>query len=450
MTISYMTKAELDTNLGTANIDASVKADVLNYLTTAGVYPAADPSKEAWVQQGTYTSPTASIVQVLDITTSGTFSVNTDPALSAIILQTPGPSQLFVTDDGTHFNNVYVALGTGADSVNLFDGGNDTVQGGNGGDVIGGGIGNDLLIGGTGNDSLYGGPGANTLIGGDGDNYIRVAGAHSLGEGGGSGNNLIEDLGGYAGAGTSTLMAGTGSDTIWGFGGDLVEGDSLAAGTGVSVLHGGTTSTVLSNSAAGTYNILGSGSTGPLNGDSMVGGHGADSLYGGGGQDTLVAGDGDNQALVAGTGAHQSLVGGLGNNDYLSDSQSGGTDTLTAGGGTNQNLFGQQGDTFATAAGSTTGATFWVNAGSGAGSSLTGGAGDDVFHIETKVGNDTITGGGGTDIAAFAGRTEGDMSSLTGSAGNFELTFTGGQTIDLHGVSEIFFGDDGQTINLPH
>ena len=79
------------------------------------------------------------------------------------MVQTPGPSQLFVTDDGVHFHDTYIALGTGHDSINLYDGGNDTVQGGNGGDIIGGGVGADSLIGGSGNDSLYGGTGANTL-----------------------------------------------------------------------------------------------------------------------------------------------------------------------------------------------------------------------------------------------------------------------------------------------
>jgi Ca2+-binding RTX toxin-like protein len=128
-----------------------------------------------------------------------------------------------------------------------------------------------------------------------------------------------------------------------------------------------------------------------------------------------------------------------------------GTDTLTAGAGTGtQSLFGVQGDTFTSAAGAAGNNAFWVEAGAGAGSSLTGGSGNDTFHIETKAGNDTITGGGGTDTVGFGGRSEGDIQNLTGSAGNFELTFNDGQTIDLHGVSDLFFGSDGQTIVLPH
>jgi len=449
MTISYMTESQLAHQLSSGNLDASVQTDVLNHLNSIGVLNPADPNSSAFTQTGIFTAPTSAIVQVLDITTSGTFDVNTTAALSTIVLQSPGPSQLFVTDDGVHSHDTYIALGAGHDSVNLFDGGNDTVQGGNGGDVIGGGVGADSLIGGTGNDSLFGGTGANTLVGGDGNNYIQLGGGHQLAEGGGSGNNQIIDLGGYAGAGTSTLTAGTGNDTIYGFGGDQVNGNAGAGTTGHSELHGGDMSVVNSNSAAGGFNILGSGSTGAGNGDALNGGAGNDSMFGGGGADTLTAGSG-NQSLFAGTGAHQSLMGGSGT-DLLQDFSSHGTDTLTAGAGTGtQTLFGVQGDTFTSAANANGNNVFWVEAGSGAGSSLTGGSGNDTFHIETKVGNDTITGGGGTDTVGFGGRSEGDIASLTGSAGNLELTFNDGQKIDMQGVSELFFGNDGQTVILPH
>jgi Ca2+-binding RTX toxin-like protein len=327
-TFSYMTESQLATQLASGNLDAAVQADVLSHLQAIGTYNPADPGLTAFVETGSYAAPTADIVQVLDITTTGTYAINTTSSLSTIVVQTPGPSQIYTVDDGVHFHDTYIALGTGSDSINLYDGGNDTVQGGSGADVIGGGVGKDLLIGGTGNDSLYGGPGENTL------------------------------------------MAGSG-----------------------------------------------------------------------------------NQSLFAGIGSHQSLIGGSGT-DLLQDFNSDGTDTLTAGSGTGtQTLFGVQGDTFTSASGAAGNNSFWVVAGgSGAGSSLTGGSGNDTFHIESHVGNDTVTGGGGTDTVGFGGRSEGDISSLVGSAGNYELTFgtgPGSQTIDLHGVSDLFFGDDGKTMVLP-
>ena len=448
MTISYLTESQLDSHLSAnGNLDAAVRADVIAALQADGTYTS--PTQTAWVQEGAYAAPTVNFVQVLDITADGTQYINTDAALKAVVLQSPDPTQIYLTDDGVHHNNVYVALGTGADSVNLYDGGNDTVQGGNGGDLIGGGAGASLLIGGTGNDSIYGGSGASTLIGGDGNNFIRVGGADQLAEGGGSGNNTIVDLGGYAGAGTSTLIAGTGNDTIYGYGGDTIKGGNSAPGsTGHSELHGGTNSYVESDSAASTYNVLGSGSTNSGNADTLQGGAGADSLYGGAGQDTLIAGTGNN-FLDAGVGAHQSLLGGSGN-DTLQDIYSGGTDTLTAGAGSGtQTLYGQQGDTFTSAVGASGNNVFWVEAGSGAGSTLTGGSGNDTFHIETHIGNDTINGGGGTDTVGFGNRSAGDIASLTGGSGNYVITFNDGQKITTHGVSELYFANDHQIINLP-
>lgn len=454
MTISYLTEAQLQSSLSAnGHINNAVIKGVLNQLEKDGVYGAGGSSLGGEVQAGHYASnDTAVFSQVLDITSADNGTViNTKPQLKAIVVQTDQPIQTFVTGS----SDVFIGLGSGNDSMSLLDSGNDTVLGGAGADFITGGSGADLIKGGAGNDHLIGGSGANTLIGGAGDNFLQVNGGHQLAEGGGNGNNTIIDVGNYAGAGTSTLTAGSGNDTVTGFGGDTINGGNSAPGsTGHSTLNGGDSSVINSNSAAGTYNVLNSGSTNDSNGDSLVGGAGADTLNGGGGQDTLIAGSGD-QTLLAGNGAHQSLVGGAGN-DTLKDLYSGGTDTLVAGAGTGtQNLYGQQGDTFDSAAGAAGNNQFWVSAGNnGAGSSLTGGAGNDTFHIETHSGNDTITGGGGSDTVSFAGRSVGDVASLnqidpTNLSAGFELTFNGGQTFELHGVSELQFGGDGQNVTLP-
>jgi len=446
MSVSYLTQAELSNDLNAnGNIDSSVVNAVINQLKLDGIYNnnPNDTTKRAWTEEGPYTAPTSGAIQVQDITSGGTSYVNTDPALKAIVVQTPSPVQIYVTDDGTHHSNVFVGLGTGGDSVNLYDGGNDTVQGGSSGDVIGGGAGNSLLMGGGGDDTIFGGSGNDHLIGGEGNNYLRVGSGHQLAEGGGSGNNTIVDLGD---SGFSTLVAGTGNDTIYGYGGDTIMGGNSAGGSGHSELHGGINSYIESDSNASNYNLLGSGSTDASNANKLQGGAGADSLYGGVGHDTLIAGSGD-QLLAAGLGLHQSLVGGSGN-DLLQDLYSGGTDTLVAGASGNDTLVGMQGDVFdaGAAAGNT---TFWVNGGGSGNSTLTGGSGDDTFHIETHNGNDTIYGGGGTNIAGFGDRSFSDVQSITGGSGNYVLTFNDGQQITTHGVQELVFANDRTTIPLP-
>lgn len=442
MSISYLTQQQLIDHLNTnGSIDASVVTGVINQLKIDGIYnnTPTDPSKLAWVQEGSFTTGTlANFTQVLDITSASPGTViTTDPALKAIVVQTASPIQTYVQGS----SDVYIGLGSGADSINLNDTGNDTVLGGGGNDLIGGGAGNDLIDGGAGNDSLYGGSGNNTLMGGDGNNFIRAGTGSQLLEGQGTGNNVIVDLGD---SGSSTLIAGLGSDTIYGFGSDLIQGNALA--TGVSELHGGASSLVQSLSNTGTHNILGSGST-ALTANTLQGGAGADSLYGGFGNDILTAGSG-NQGLFAGQG-HQSLQGGSGN-DLLQDLYSGGHDTLTAGASGNDTLVGMQGDTFNSVGGAAGNNVFWVNGGGSGNSTLTGGLGNDTFHIETHTGNDTITGGGGTDSVGFGGRSITDLSGApVGSAGNYVITFTDGQTVTTHGIADLYFGADGQVIHLP-
>ncbi|MGJ4952572.1 calcium-binding protein [Bradyrhizobium sp. HKCCYLS20291] len=436
MTVSYLTKTELNADLtGSNHFDPSVQAALISSLESSGVYNSgAEDGKKAWLQSGPYPGgPVAPIVQILEVTNSTT--VQTDSTLKAIIMNDPGGNQLYVTDLPNAHNNVFVAMGIGNDSVNLFDSGNDTVYGGDGADVIGGGVGNSSLYGGDGNDSIYGGSGSDTLVGGAGDNYLQAGtGAHQLVQAGGSGNNLIRDFL----SGSSTLVAGTGNDTIWGYG-----NDTLIGGSGHVELHGGVNSLLISGSGAGGANALGSGSTHSGEANVMQGGAGADSLYGGGGNDSLYGGSGSN-FLVAGTGSHQLLQAGTGNTFMFDPGATGGpgTDTLVGGSG-NDTIMGQQGDYFQDTGGAGSHNEFWVYGGTGASSTLQGGAGDDSFHIETKIGNDTIIGGGGTDLAGFKDRAFSDVQSLTynSSSSSYDLVFNNGQQIHLSGVSELYFTD---------
>ncbi|MGJ5206482.1 calcium-binding protein [Bradyrhizobium sp. HKCCYLR20261] len=436
MTVSYLTKTELNSDLtASGHFDPTVQAALISSLESNGVYTSgAEDGKKAWVESGTYSGGTVPpIVQVLEVTNSTT--VQTSSTLKAIIMDDAGGNQLYVTDSQNAGNGVFIAMGKGNDSVNLFDSGNDTVYGGDGADVIGGGAGNSYLYGGDGNDSIYGGSGSDTLVGGEGNNFLQAGtGAHQLLKVEGSGNNVLRDIS----SGSSTLTAGSGNDTLWGYGADTLNG-----GTGHSELHGGTNSVLFSGSGVGGWNILGSGSTHSSEANVLHAGAGADSLYGGGGNDTLYGGSG-NSFLVAGTGSHQLLQAGSGNT-YLYDSGSNGApgdDTLIGGAG-NDTIIGQQGDYFKDTGGAGSHNDFWVYGGTGANSTLEGGAGNDTFHIETKIGNDTIIGGGGTDIAGFKDRAFSDVQSLNydSGSGSYNLVFNDGQQIHLTGVSELYFTD---------
>jgi Ca2+-binding RTX toxin-like protein len=445
MTISYLTESQLVDQVLTPNghLDSSVQSAVINQLRSDGIYNPALPNLTAWVQTDLYIPPTSNIVQVVDITQTGTTYVQTEPNLAAIVFTPPSGSELVVSDAGApNGDNVFVGVGQGNDTVVLQDAGNDTVLAGSGTDIIGGGHGKDVLIAGAGNDTIYGGVGAETLEGGAGNSTLVLGTGGQLAEGDtapGGGSSLMLDFG-YSSA-VNTLSAGTGNDTMWGYGYDVLEGSSTAGKH--SEMHGGTNSTLYSNSTASNYNQLGSGSTNSTNGDTLYGGAGADTLYGGGGADSLYAGTGDN-LLLTGTNGGQHLFGDTapgGGNATLADYWSNGANnTLTAGSG-NDVLIGEQGDTFNSAA-DATGSTFWVYGGAG-NSTLTGGSGNDVFHIETKTGNDTVTGGAGTDNKlGFLGRSVDDISSLTGSAGNYVLTFDNNQKITIHGVQELYFTDN--------
>lgn len=417
MAVSYLTQTELSSDISSGgNLDPAVQAAILAsvgggsafYQTDSGVPPA----------DATTTLPLDSNTAIFS--TSGSGTVQTDPNLKSIIMNDAGGNQLYITDEPGAANNITVAMGSGGDSLNLFDGGNDTVYGGAGGDTIGAGAGNDSIDGGAGNDSIFGGSGSDTLIGGEGNNYI--AGGSGTGNylaSGGSGDNLIRDNFSYS-TGTSTLVAGSGNDTLWGSGQDTL----LASGSGSGELHGGTSSLLDARGSTGDY-ALGSGSVaGTAN--TIYGGGGADTLYGGGGQDSLYAGSG-NTLIQAGSGAGQLLVGGAGN------------DTI----------HGVQGDTFQDTGAAGSHNEFWLDAGgtSTAGSTLNGGAGDDTFHIQSHTGNDTITGGGGTDVVGFD-RNFSEVSSFTtdSTTGVTDILFSDGQDIKVSGISELQFND--QKISL--
>jgi hypothetical protein len=129
--------ATLDTLLRSDGINAgSPIADINRFLISHGDTTGIKDSRDLIsVMTGTPPFPTNQPVQVDDITTAGTYSINTDqyPLLQALILDDSGGAQnLTVTGD----NSVLIATGDGENTITLQDHGNDTIVGSGGGDTV--------------------------------------------------------------------------------------------------------------------------------------------------------------------------------------------------------------------------------------------------------------------------------------------------------------------------
>jgi Ca2+-binding RTX toxin-like protein len=275
MAVSYLTKTELGHFLQhNGNIEASVRSALFHSLEQSGVFQ--DGDSRGWFESGPFhggaVPPT---IQILDVSKSTT--VETNPNLKAIILDDHS-AKLDVT--GGH-NDVFVAAGTGNDTINLFDSGNDTVYGGSGNDVIHGGIGSSSLVGGDGNDSIYGGGGHDTLDGGAGNDFLVSGEAANEGfptHGGGS-HSHVASADNTASPfpistfGPSTLSGGAGNDTLVGAQGDVLKG---GAGNDQFWLNGG---------APGANSTLQGGSGNDI---FHIQSHvGNDTIMGGSGNDTV-------------------------------------------------------------------------------------------------------------------------------------------------------------------
>lgn len=334
------------------------------------------------------------------------------------------------TLEGSRGNDTLYA-GAGDDLLNSGDGndinwggaGNDTFFAGNGNDLLGGGDGNDLMWGGAGNDTFYAGNGDDTLGGGDGNDELWT----------GLGNNVV-----YAGNGDDTLGGSSGRDELWGGEGNNI----FYAGAGADTLGGG------------------SGS------DELWAGDGWDVVYAAGGNDTVAGGEG-NDELWAGDG--EDVVFGDGGNDTLSGAN--GHDTIW--GGTGDDLiFGVDGDDLMSGGGDND--TIWAGTGN---DTLWGDAGDDQLYgvagndlLVGHAGNDTLWGGDGADVfvmrQSFGADVVADFDGAEGDAlrlddalwaasgtltaaqvvstfgalnglGNVMLTFDGGESLTLTGVTSL-------------
>ena len=178
---------------------------------------------------------------------------------------------------GSYHGNDYL---DGEDGNDFLDGGgkDDTLFGGAGDDVLwgdsnqpglaGADMGNDALDGEAGNDVLTGGGKDDTLFGGSGNDSLR-----------GDGEDVAA-----ADAGRDYLDGEDGDDLLEGDGGDDIlfgssGSDTLSGGLGDDYLDGGTQSDRLRGDAGN---------------DTLVGGAGADDLDGGAGDDTYIFSVGDS------------------------------------------------------------------------------------------------------------------------------------------------------------
>ena len=323
--------------------------------------------------------------------------------------------------------------GTGADTL-YGDDDSDSLSGGDQSDTLYGGDDNDTLAGGADADMLDGGTGIDTAdysasathvnvnlatgtgSHGDaaGDTLVRIenltgsafndtltgdSGANLLA--GGAGNDSLD-----GGGGNDTLVGGAGADTlIGGSGTDLANYSASINAVNVSLATGtGTGGDAAGDTLSGIENVTGSANADTLTGDGnanmLTGGAGADSLSGGGGNDTLYGGS-ENDTLIGGAGV-DTLYGGNEN-----DLVSGGADQdLLYGGNGLDTIYGGLGDDL-----------------------IFGGIGDDLLNGDS--GNDTLFGGSGRDVFEF---------SVPGNAdfiGDFSMAMVGAQTEDQLDVSDL-------------
>jgi Ca2+-binding RTX toxin-like protein len=321
--------------------------------------------------------------------------------------------------------------GSGRDAIQGLNGpdllaggsGNDTLLGGDGDDVLEGGADGDLIYGGNGADQIF----ANTAVSPSGstiaDTMFGDAGADTIT---GSGGDDVID----GGAGADSLVGGIGADTyIIDNTGDLITeassgGYDIAVATANYTLPANVEQLVVQGGATA--------GTGSATANYLYGGNSGLSLTlnGGGGDDILFAGLAGGNTLIGGSGVDTLLIyggnnqanGGLGSDIYytytatdtLSEAGGDGIDTvyanwnITLGAGFEQLvLFGAA----ATAVGSADANIIYGNGTLGA-VNLFGFAGADVLFGGAS--NDALDGGSENDYLFGLG----GVNTLVGGAGS--------------------------------
>ncbi|GJL86829.1 MAG: hypothetical protein DHS20C03_05380 [Minwuia thermotolerans] len=300
----------------------------------------------------------------------------------------------------------------------------------NDGDDIGdGGSGDDTLLGGGGSDDLAGDSGADILSGGAGDDTLAGDdGADSLD--GGDGTDTADYIGDLAGvnvdlaAGTA-LDASESTDTLSGI--ENVEGsdfDDTLGGDGQANQLGGGDGADNINGAAGADTLFGDQGN-----DTLSGGDGDDSVAGGAGDDLFVADDGvddlsgnDGTDLLVFTAATEGVVFDI-SAQTLTNDGFGNTDTVFS---------------IENAIGSAFADSFTL----GLDAQVAGGAGDDLFTVNTGIGTGALisdfTAGAGTedviDLSSFGFGNLAEVQAVSSDDGT-------STTIQLSAVDSLVLTD---------
>ncbi|MDT8325759.1 MAG: Hint domain-containing protein [Roseovarius sp.] len=322
---------------------------------------------------------------------------------------------------------------------------------------------NDLLDGGEGADTIFGEAGDDTILGGDGNDLLS----------GGIGNNSLA-----GGAGDDTFVAGDGADTFSGDSGlDII--DYSASGSGVSVdlstntLSGGAaandviaggidgiigsdfndTLTGFDGSGADYTNVLDGGAGDDLidgrdSGDSLMGGDGSDTILGGGGDDTILGQGGDDSIILADGFGNDVITGGE-TGETLGDT----LDLSALTGPTTVDLTSADPEAGNVSDGTST-ATFTeienIVLGSGINTIvLADGSGNDAvtgFAAPTDNGDSTFTGRDQLDVSGLQDLNGNPVNTVdtvvtSDADGNAVLTFPGGESLTLIGVSPASISD---------
>jgi Ca2+-binding RTX toxin-like protein len=362
----------------------------------------------------------------------------------------------------------------------------NVIRGGGGSDSLEGRTGNDQLFGGGGNDILDGGLDSDSMQGGLGDDiYLVNVSTDTVVELSGEGIDeirtalsfynlqslpFVENLTGLSSqrqwlignGAANVLKGGAGNDTLEGGGGN----DSLDGGAGADEMKGGSGSDIyfVDNGSDSVVELSGQGVdevrtslatfslaaltfVENLTGTSATG----QTLIGNVAPNVLTGGTG-NDILDGGAGA-DSMRGGLGNDVYLADN-AGDLVEENAGGGTDEVRTALAGYSLAANVEKLTAISDSPHdfRGNATDNVLTGGAGNDLLRLNDG-GNDTASGGSGSDVLYFGGAFTGADIADGGEGrdvlvlqGNYTLTLSatnlaGIESISLQSGSRTTWGD---------
>jgi Ca2+-binding RTX toxin-like protein len=303
----------------------------------------------------------------------------------------------------------------GDGSANWISGrsGDDLVEGRDGSDVLQGDDGNDTLRGGNGSDFLLPGHGNNIVDGGDGIDTVSFSRFQSNGN---AEAGLFELAGEVNGFVVADLEAGTAVFTMVNvvtpatFTNQLISIENLTGGDFNDVLRGNSANNVF-NGGAGDDSLEGRGGN-----DVLSGAMGRDTMDGGAGNDRMSGGAGNDFYFVDSAG------------DIISELVNDGFDTVT----TTRTTYVLPANVERV---NYSGVAAFVGIGNNGHNRFSGNVGNDRF-VDIAGGNDTISGGNGSDSMDFRG-------SSTGVVLNFITNVHGGAAAgDFYASVEKYFGSN--------